>query len=96
MENKLRWVYLFGFFLFLALPLLYLPPWFSPPDWGETIVFRIILAVLIFIFLWQIFSQKQFQIKTSLPLWLLVSLLGIFFLATILIWDHCFWVKHHS
>jgi len=83
MENKLRWVYLFGFFLILALPLLNLPPWFSPPDWGKTIVFRIILAVLIFIFLWQIFSQKQFQIKTSLPLWLLVSLLGIFFLATI-------------
>jgi len=69
-ENKLYWLYLIGFFLILALPLLNLPPWFSPPDWGKTIVFKIILAILIFVFLWQVLSKKQIAIKTSLPFWL--------------------------
>ncbi len=88
---KFRWLYLVGFFIILALPLLNLQPWFSPPDWGKTIVFRIILSILILIFLREVLSKKQFAINpfeklrasTSLPFWLLLSLFGIFFLATI-------------
>jgi len=89
-DLKFKWAYLFGFFLILALPLLNLPPWFSPPDWGKTIVFRIVLSSLIFVFIWQVLEQKRLSIKTSLPFWLLISLLGIFFLATIFSLDRNF------
>ena len=83
LHNKFYWFYLVGFFVILTLPILNLPPWFSPPDWGKTIVFRILLSILIFVFLWQALSKEQITIKTSLPFWLLVSLLGIFLLANI-------------
>ena len=88
--NRLKWVYLVGFFLILALPLLSLPPWFSPPDWGKTIVFKIILSILIFAFLWQTLSKKQVSFKTSLPFWLLVALFLIYFLTTIFSLDPYF------
>jgi tetratricopeptide (TPR) repeat protein/O-antigen ligase len=81
---------LLGFFLILALPLLNLPPWFSPPDWGKTIVFRIILSILIFVFIYEILSKKRLSIKTSLPLWLLITLLGTYSLATIFSLDRNF------
>ena len=83
LHNKFYWFYLVGFFVILTLPILNLPPWFSSPDWGKTIVFRILLSILIFVFLWQALSKEQITIKTSLPFWLLVSLLGIFLLANI-------------
>lgn len=95
-QNKCRWVYLVGFFLILALPLLSLPPWFSPPNWGKTIIFRIVLSILIFLFLWQfILSKNQQKIseiseklsflvsKKNKIFWLLVSFFGIYLLATI-------------
>lgn len=93
--NRLKWLYWTGFFLILALPLLNSQPWFSPPDWGKTIVFRVVLSILIFIFLWQLLSQKRNNTfstavrnvlcRKSKVFWgflLLVALLGIFFLAT--------------
>jgi putative inorganic carbon (HCO3(-)) transporter len=89
-KNNLCWLYLTGIFLILTLPLLNLPPWFSPPDWGKTIVFRIILSILIFVFLWQILSRRQISIKTSLPFWLLIALFGIYLLATIFSLDPYF------
>lgn len=95
-QNNLYWVYLTGFFLILILPLLNLPPWFSPPDWGKTIVFRIVLSVLIFLFIYQTLYKKtdgnlqprvvKLLSKKSAVFWpfcLLATLLGIFFLATI-------------
>ena len=82
-ENKYYWLYLVGFFLILALPILNLPPWFSPPDWGKTIIFRIILSILIFLFIWRSLSEKKLSIKTSLPFWILLALFGVFLLATI-------------
>jgi len=81
--HKYHRLYLIGFFLILALPILNLSPWFSPPDWGKTVVFKIIFSILIFLFIWQILSEKKFSIKTSLPLWLLFALFGVFLLATI-------------
>jgi len=90
--NKLKYVFLIGFCLIAALPLLSLQPWFSPPDWGKTIVFRIVLSILIFLFLWQVFSSKNQEVKEKISFlfskrnaifWLLASLLGIYFLATI-------------
>jgi len=61
-SNKLYWFYIVGFFIILALPLLALPPMFFPPEWGKTIVFRIVLSVILFLFLWQmLFNHKFFQ-----------------------------------
>lgn len=57
-QNNSYWFYLAGFFLILALPLLVLPPWFTPIGWGKTIVFRIILSILIFLFIVQILLKK--------------------------------------
>ncbi|MFH1657174.1 MAG: O-antigen ligase family protein [bacterium] len=88
----LNWFYFAGFCLILSLPLLNLPPWFSPPNWGKVIVFRILFSVLIFVFLWSVFSrnsakqifwQKTNALKKSLSFKLLLSLLGIYFLATL-------------
>jgi len=102
-QNKLHWVYLVGFFLILMLPLLNLPPWFSPPGFGKTIVFRIILSILIFLFIWQILSKKHTNTFSAIaqnvldrknkvfwPFWLLIVLLGVYFLATIFSLDPYF------
>jgi len=51
-------IYLTGFCLILALPLLSLPPLFDPPDWGKTIIFRIIVSVLALLFGYQILFKK--------------------------------------
>jgi len=93
--NRSKWFYLMGFFLILALPLLNLPPWFSPPDWGKTIVFRIILSILIFVFLSQILSNRdpisvKFSRGTKIVLSLLFSLFLVYFLATIFSFDRNF------
>jgi O-antigen ligase len=98
-KDKFYWIYLVGFFAILSLPLLNLPPWFAPPDWGKTVVFRIILSVLIFIFFYQVLFEKnqlhKFLIisfwhkvknrknKIFWPFWLLIALLGIYSLATL-------------
>ena len=78
---------LIGFFLILALPILSLFPWFSPPDWGKTIVFRIILSILIFLFTWQTIKGAKgtefFKLRNSVPFWLLAGLFGVFLLSTI-------------
>ena len=92
-ENKFHWIFLLGVFLILFLPLLNLPPWFSPPDWGKTIVFRIVLSILLFFFILQktqINADKTDLCRYGLPFWLLIGLLGIFFLATIFSLDRNF------
>ena len=101
-NSKLRWVYLVGFFLILALPLLNLPPWFSPPDWGKTIVFRIVLSSLIFLFIYQLLLSKDSTFSTAVgnviqkrnrafgPFLVLIALFVIFLLATIFSLDRNF------
>jgi len=114
--NKLNWAHMAGFFIILALPLFSLPPWFSPPDFGKTVIFRITMSVLIFIFLCQILFQKnktkeknqeesengcrkistiggilrQRENPIFWAFWLLVGLLGIYFLATLFSQDILF------
>jgi len=91
-SNKLYWIYLTGFFLILALPLLSFPPTFHPAAWGKSILFRIIFSVLIFFFIWEIlfkkdklnlFWQKFRRGPAALPLWFLIALFVVFSLATI-------------
>lgn len=98
-ESKISWFYFLGFCLVLTLPLLNLPPWFSPPNWGKTIVFRLILSILLFFSLWlvlfnettaQVFRQKLKEIKNQWSFRLLLALLGVYFLATIFSQDISF------
>ncbi|MBM3251029.1 MAG: hypothetical protein FJZ07_02235 [Candidatus Nealsonbacteria bacterium] len=103
-QNKLYWFYLVGFFIILFLPLLNLPPWFSPPAWGQTISFRIILSILLFLFICQIlfhYDKKSTIVgilssrknKVFWPFWILVALLGVYFLSTLFSLDisHSLW-----
>jgi len=96
-ENGLYRVYLVGFFLILALPLISTPVLLHPTAWGKAIIFRIIISILIFLFIYQILYKKADQemgfLKRNLfslnwrksfsPLWLLIALFVILFLATI-------------
>ncbi len=94
MENNklLKTVFLWGSFIILVLPLLNLPPLFSPPDWGKTMIFRIVFSVLLFLFIWN--SKRipfpSLKKKESLALVLLIALAGIFFLATLFSFDRNF------
>jgi len=84
--NRLKYFYLACFFLILALPLLSVPPWFSPPDWGKTIVFRIVLSFLIFLFIYHYLTGKEKPAVGRMArrgLYLLLAFWGIYFLATI-------------
>jgi len=58
-NNKLYWLYIVGFFIILALPLLDLPPWFSPPDWSKGLVFRSLMAIMFFVFLVTLKIRKE-------------------------------------
>lgn len=105
-QNKFAWVYIVGLFLILTLPLLSIAPWFHPPAFAKNIVFRTILSLLFFFFIYQILFQRYgssfseiakdvFNRKSKIfwPIWLLVSYLGIFFLATFFSLDfhYSFW-----
>ena len=86
-QNKFYPAYLAGFFLILALPLLVIPPWFYPPDWGKTIIFRSVLSLLIFLFAYQfLFIKREIvpqNIKNSKIIWVL-ALFFIFILISTL------------
>lgn len=82
-------IYLIGIFSILALPLLNIPPFFSPPDWGKTILFRSILSVLIFACLFHFLFKKEekksllFLFKKNIVFQLLFAFWGIFLIATL-------------
>jgi O-antigen ligase len=90
-KNQPSRLFLIGVFLILALPLLNVPPWFSPPDWGKTIIFRIINSILIFLFVYQFLSRPKNiflandkkEISHSLAFRALIALFAIFLLATL-------------
>src|SRR6185295_12154839 len=101
LTNPLRWVYLTGIFAVLVLPLLTLPPWFYPPDWGKTLMFRAILAILLVVLIWQLLWKKidispKVAFLKHQPVFLaLLALQGIFLLATIFSVDpyYSFWAS---
>ena len=86
-KNKLCWIYLTGFFVILALPILTLPPWFYPPDFGKTIIFRSVLAILLFLFAFQLLYRKnEFNlpdIKKNKIIWALAGFFIVFLLASV-------------
>jgi len=92
-NSKLNWVYTAGFFIILALPILTISPYFFPADWGKTIVFRSVLAIMLFLFLWQGLYKKSnfsFPCVKNKVIWALGALFTFFLLATIFSVDHIF------
>ncbi|MBI4122985.1 MAG: O-antigen ligase family protein [Parcubacteria group bacterium] len=47
------------FAVILFLPLLDIPPWLSPPDWGKAIVFRIAVSLLWMYVAWTVCTGKK-------------------------------------
>ncbi|MGA2418317.1 MAG: O-antigen ligase family protein [Candidatus Staskawiczbacteria bacterium] len=85
--DKLYWAYIIGFFVILALPLLDLYPWFLPPDWGKTLVFRSVMAIILFLFAYQFLYRKQElsipNIKKNKIVWALVALFVVYLISSI-------------
>ncbi len=95
-ENNLYRVYLIGFFLILALPVISSPVLLHPTAWGKAIIFRIIISILIYFFIYLIL-YKNFdntfgatttnvldrKNKIFWPFWLLIALFVVFLLATV-------------
>jgi len=89
MDNKYYKVYLYGFFAILALPLITTPTLLNPTAWGRAILFRIILASLIFLFIYRI-KDIDFSALKNVISYLLITYLGIIFLSTIFSLDPYF------
>jgi len=96
-SNKLYWLYIAGFFIILVLPLISISPWFSPPSWIQAVLFRSLLAILIFVYLSKekINFQKVKDVLSphSKNFIILISLLGFFltvFISTLLSLDVSF------
>lgn len=101
-ERLIHAIIVCGFLAILTLPLLNIPPWFSPPDWGKTIVFRIILSVLLFLFLIKLLWKQKVQsvpelfqtvsqtLKQNFALSLLLLLFFVYLLSTIFSLDRYF------
>ena len=85
--DKLHWIYWTGVYLIAALPLLVMPPWFFPVDWGKTIIFRIILSIIIFLFIYQLLYRKiEFdfpRVKKNKIIWVLALFLLFYLLSTL-------------
>ncbi len=86
-----------GFFFISSLPFWAVPPLLHPAPWGKTIIFRIILSILIFFFVYQITFRKDIFLfrdfwsrPVKLILGLLTLLLSLFFLSTIFSQDISF------
>jgi putative inorganic carbon (HCO3(-)) transporter len=80
-NNKLNWVYLSGLFLIVCLPLLSIPPFFHPADWGKSIVFKIIFSLLLLIFCRQMLYHQEYRFLVwqklrAIPKWISVSFAG--------------------
>jgi O-antigen ligase/Tfp pilus assembly protein PilF len=92
--RQFNWVYALAIGVILCLPILVLPPIFFPADWGKTIIFRSILALLSIFFLFQIFFSRRELIlpefKKNLIAWALGGLATIFLLASIFSVDPSF------
>src|SRR3989344_1367634 len=78
--------------LILILPLVNLPPWFSPPEWGKSIVFRVLFSLVLVLFFFLMLGQDRSRIIQNIKqkiagakpgLLLLGGLFLMFFLASV-------------
>jgi len=85
--------YKISLFVILCLPIVSLPPYFFQPDWAKGIIFRSIMAILFFLFLFKenlsikILFEK---LKKNPVFWGLISLFTTFLLASIFSVDQSF------
>jgi len=70
-KNGLYRIYLIGFFLILALPLISSPVLLHPTAWGKAIFFRIIISILIFLFIYQLLYKKNNNTYSTIVLYVL-------------------------
>lgn len=90
-NNWFYTLYLWGFLIILALPLLNWPIYFSPPNWAKTLVFQIVFSIMLFIFLYHILWQRNEHIfnrvwpvrKENIAFWLLLGLFIVQLISTI-------------
>lgn len=90
--NKLYRNFFIGFLIVLFLPFVNLQPWLSPTDWGKTIILRIVMSILIFLFIKQLLYKKEGSfINRSVPtnlsgliFWLLIIFSGMVLISSAL------------
>ncbi len=84
MQNSLYKVYLIGILIILFLPILAGPNYLHPVDWGKGIIFRIVMSILLFLFMWQfLYKRNELHLpsfKNNKVFWIF----GIYFLLIIL------------
>jgi len=91
-KNKLYRNFIIGFFIILFLPFVNLQPWLSPTDWGKTIILRIVISILIFLFIKEILYRKEDSLinrsvpsgSTGLIFWLLIIFSGMVLISSAL------------
>jgi len=80
-------LYLTGFFIILVLPFINFQPWLSPPAWGKIIIFRIIISLFLYLFLYRIIVERKYSIFKELArnkiILLLLGLALLYISATI-------------
>ncbi len=85
--DKFHWIYMVGIFITITLQIIVWPPYFFPADWGKTIIFRSIVSVLLFLFIFQVFFKKKdisvLSIKKNPVFFSLSAVFTVFLLATI-------------
>ncbi|MBU3934793.1 O-antigen ligase family protein [Patescibacteria group bacterium] len=77
LKSRFYWLYLVGFFWIASLPFWAAPPLLHPAPWGKTIIFRIILSILIFFFVYQIAYRKDISLFRNLDPKAVKLILGI-------------------
>jgi len=89
-NKKYYLVYLTGFFIILALPILAVSPWFFPPEWGKSIVFKSVFSGIAVLFLWQAISDYQLARfilasykKQKIVFWIVSAILFLTILSAI-------------
>jgi len=94
--NKLAQINKIAIYIVLALPLFTFSPWMYPADFPKTIIFRSILAIMLFALLWQNIKNNPASprlsglLRTNKIFWAMTGLLGAFFLSTIFSVDSYF------
>jgi len=82
MHDKWYKVYFYGFLAILALPFITTPALLSPTAWGKVVLFRIILASLIFLFIYQR-KEADFSVLRNIASYLLIAYFILLLLSTI-------------
>ncbi len=97
--KNIDWLCKTGLFIILILPVLAVPPWIFPPDWGKTIIFRCIFSAALFLFFYNLFYKngykfseliKNLDFKKNIIFWLLAAFAVLLLLSSIFSVDPLF------